>query len=153
MLLLKILSGFWLQLAEAGGNSPSDVGGFLSGCFHFYTVLLWAPKAFPLQNRSAWNCFIPFCCDLKQIRVLACCQLVERVFFCLGLISGIAWSLCCWIFSLLEREPWADRAPRKLRELRCRPRSVARDIQPPLPCAVKRAALHLLARGQVLEAI
>lgn len=39
MLLLELLSGFLLELDEAGGNSPSDVRGFISGCFHFYTVL------------------------------------------------------------------------------------------------------------------
>ena len=79
MFLLELLSGFLLELAEAGGNSPSDVRGFISGCFHSHAVLLWAFKAFPLHSRSAWNCFIPFCSDLKQIKVLACCQLLERV--------------------------------------------------------------------------
>lgn len=79
MRLLELLSGFLLELAEAGENSPSDVRGFISGCFHFYTVLLWAFKAFLLPSRSAWNRSVPFCSDLKQIKVLACCQLEERV--------------------------------------------------------------------------
>lgn len=106
MLLLELLSGFLLELAEAGENSPSDVRGFISGCFHFYSVLLWAFKAFPLQSRSAWNCFIPFCSDLQQTKVPALLQITRT---CFSLIPGITGGLCQWIVSsFFEHEPWAE---------------------------------------------
>lgn len=35
MLLLELLSGFLLELAEAGGSSPSDVKTFISAVYIF----------------------------------------------------------------------------------------------------------------------
>lgn len=152
MLLLELLSGFLLELVEAGGNSPSDVRGFISGCFHFYTVLLWAFKAFPLQSRSVWNCFIPFCSDLQQIKVPALLQIART---CCSLIPGITGGLCQWIFSSLEHEPWAEQVPINKGEevLRISHEGAAGDAGPRSPCVIKRVELHLLAPIQGAGAV